>query len=170
MQAYVDFLLFTVKRSKVEPNDQYRALVKMLGEVGAYAKILKKPEQAVHALEESLKIIDEKNLGMAVWAVHSLRYGDALRFKKDFIGAETAFRSVLELSQRKPEIQHMEDFAWQHLGKLKFDEGELAFAKEYFMKALEIRQKKGIKELIDSTQQALHVIKMRQGSVKKYKP
>jgi hypothetical protein len=89
--------------------------------------------------------------------------------KKEFLDAETGFRSVLEMAERHPELKEVEDFAWQHLGKLKFDEGDMKAATDCLNRALELRKKKGIKELIDSTEFALNIIRSKNSLLKKYK-
>lgn len=168
MQAYVDFLIGEIRKLKIEkPAHEgeipanVRAVVKLLGEVGSYAKILKKPEAARNALDKSLSLIDQYQLGLGTWAVHTLRYGDVLRFQNDALGAETAFRSVLEMAERQPAIAELADFAWQHLGKMYFDGKQLKKAEDCFLKALEIRKKKGVKELTESTELALRVLAMK---------
>jgi tetratricopeptide (TPR) repeat protein len=168
MQSYINFLHSRVKLVKTEDIGTSRALVKILGEIGAYGKILGKYEMAAEALRKSLNLIDERHMGVAVWAVHTLRFGDVLRFKKEYLEAEAAFRSVIEMAERHPEIKDLEDFAWQHLGKLKFDEGDLKTAHEYLEKAKELRVKKGLKELLDSTEYALKVTQMKATNKKKY--
>lgn len=165
MLSYVEFMIAEVKFIPAPPpSNRVRPLVKFLGEIGAYAKILRKPEVAVRALEHSLSLIDLHNLGARTWAIHTLRYGDALRFQGDRLGAETAFRSVLEMGTRSPEVAELRDFAFQHLGKLFFDFKEMKPAEECFTKALEIRKRLGVKELIDSTELALRVLKMKADS------
>lgn len=162
MQAYVDFLAAQLKHLPTPvPVDQARVAVKFLGEIGAYAKILRKPDVALHALTRSLDLIDQHRLGMRTWAVHTMRYGDALRFQGEKLAAETAFRSVLEMGARDKDAADLRDFAWQHLGKLHFDYKETAEAETCFLKALEIRKRLGIKELIESTELALRVMKMK---------
>lgn len=168
MLAYVDFLIGEIRKLKIEDPARegeipgnVRAVVKLLGEVGSYAKILKKLEAARNALDKSLSLIDQYQLGLGTWAVHTLRYGDVLRFQNDALGAETAFRSVLEMAERRPELQELADFGWQHLGKLYFDGKEMKKAEECFLKALELRKKKGVKELTDSTELALRVLAMK---------
>lgn len=163
MQAYVDYLTRTIKSlGKVEAGT-VRTTVKLLGEIGSYAKILGKPDMALHALEKSLSLIDQHALGITTWAVHTLRYGDACRFKKDSLAAEAAFRSVIEMKSRAPELAELEDFAWQHLGKLKFDDGDVPAAEKCLAAALELRKKKGVKELLQSTELALRVVRLKAG-------
>jgi tetratricopeptide (TPR) repeat protein len=168
MQSYVNFLLSRTKIAKPSDVGTTRAMVKILGEIGAYGKILGKPEMAIEALRKSLALIDERHMGVGIWAVHTLRYGDALRFKKDYLEAEAAFRSVIEMADRHQEVKELEDFAWQHLGKLKYDEGDLKTANEYFEKAKSIRIQKGIKELLDSTEYAIRTLHMKAINKKKY--
>ncbi|MBX2989302.1 MAG: tetratricopeptide repeat protein [Bdellovibrionaceae bacterium] len=171
MQSYVDFLLKEIKKipfpaapavsDAARPPENLRALVKFLGEVGSYSIILGKHEGAAKALEKSLELIENFQLGSAAWAVHTLRYGDVLRLKKDDLGAETAFRSVLEFQARDASLAELEDFAWQHLGRLRFDQGQLKEAEEFFTKALELRQKKNIPELVSTTQFALDITRRK---------
>lgn len=158
MQAYVDFMWREIKN---DPPPPPRAMVKFLGDVGAYSIVLKKTEAAIQALQRSLALIDEHSLPISTWAVHTIRYGDALCLKKDFLAAETAFRSVLEMASRNPSLRDLEDFCWQHWGKLKFDEGDLPAAKELLEKALVRRQTKGVPELIASTEYALRILEMK---------
>lgn len=157
MQAYLDYLLTEIKKLK---NDQPRLMVRLLGEVGSYARILGKIEAAHQALEKSLSLIDEHQMDLSTWAVHSLRYGEVLRCKKDELGAETAFRSVLEMSQRQQGLRDLTDFALQHLGKLRFDQKRWDEASEFFKQTLAIRKRKNIPELIRSTELALRVTEM----------
>ncbi|MBX3039120.1 MAG: hypothetical protein KF789_00260 [Bdellovibrionaceae bacterium] len=157
MQAYVDLLLNELKKLTAE---QPRLSVKFLGEVGSYARMLGKTEAAHHALEKSLTLIDQHDMGLPLWGVHSLRYGEVMRAKKDELAAETAFHSVLEMSLRHPEIRELEDFALQHLGKLRFSQKKFKEAEDLFRQALAIRKKKAIPELIQSTELALRVLLM----------
>lgn len=163
MQGYVDYLTRTIRSLGHVDAGNVRSTVKLLGEIGSYAKMLGKPDMALHALEKSLSLIDQHGLGIMTWAVHTLRYGDACRFKKDPLAAEAAFRSVLEMKSRAPELTELEDFAWQHLGKLKFDEGDPAAAEKCLTNALELRKKKSQKELLQSTELALRVVRLKAG-------
>jgi tetratricopeptide (TPR) repeat protein len=167
MQAYVDFLLERVTKVKLD-SENLRAMVKIYGEIGTYANILGNYDLAEQYLKKALTLIDEKKLGILSWATNTIRYGDTLRFKKDLLGAETAYRSVLEMAGRFPELKDLEDFAWQHLGKLKITEGDLKIAQDYLSKARALREKKGIKELIDSTDIALKIIQSKLSIKKKY--
>ena len=168
MQAYVDFLEERVKVIDIHEGEAYRAAVKLYGEIGAYAKMLGRPEIAIAALTKSLKIIDDKKMSVSVWAIHTLRYGDALRYNNDALGAETSFRSVIEMADRFSELKDLEDFAWQHLGKLKFEEGDVSGAMDCLNKAKAIRAKKGVKELIDNTDSALKIVQSKLAAKKKY--
>lgn len=162
MQAYVEFLRDQLKNvPRPVPADRVRAVVKLLGEIGAYAVILKKETMAAAALEQSLALIDEHGLGSRAWAIHTLRYGDALRYQKNELGAETAYRSVIELSGRDPEVKDLDHFAWQDLGKLKFEQKNWAEAELCFENALRLRKIIGIKELVEATELVLRVLKMK---------
>lgn len=179
MQAYVDALIAKIREIRVgkpriegpglplQPGDNARVLVKLLGEIGTYSKILRKLEAAERALEKSLALIDEHQLGLEVWAVHTLRFADVRRFQGQSLDAETAYRSVLTLRERHPILGELEDFAWQHLGKLHFDLGEWDKAEAAFNKALEIRRRKNLTELITSTELALTVTRKKRAAAPK---
>lgn len=168
VNRYISFLQERLTIVKPDQPEADKIQVKLLGEIGAYAKDIGKVDLSLQTLQKSLNIIEEKNLGLRQWATHTLRYADALRYKKEFLAAETGFRSVLTMIGRHPELRDFEDFAWQHLGKLKFDEGQLKAATECFEKAKEIRVKKGIKELLESTEYALKVTQIKATNKKKY--
>lgn len=165
MQSYLDFLQQALQRISEPPQeDQIRVSVKLLGEVGSYGKILRKLDLAQQALEKSLALIDKHQLPIEIWAVHTIRYGDVKRFQAEYLDAQASFHAVIEMVQRKPSIAHLEDFAWQHLGKLFFDQKKRQDAEACFQKALALRKKKNIKELIDSTELALRVLAKTKGS------
>lgn len=169
MRSYVDFLQIEVRRVKVPPpspvrdveapSDPARAAVKFLGEIGSYAKILGDLKEAREALEKSLELIESHQLGRIAWAVHTLRYGDVLKFQQEDLAAETAFRSVLEMSLRHSELRELEDFAYQHLGKLAIERKDRKGAEEFLMKALALRKQKKLPELIASTELALRKVR-----------
>lgn len=163
MLAYAELMMSEAKKIiKTGTKTNLRALVKFLGEAGGYYRILGKTEAAKHALEQSLALIDEHKLGINYWSVHTLRYGEVLRMKQDFLGAETAFKAVSEIADRYAEVAELKDFALQHLGKLYFDQKEFKKAREYFDQAMIIRKKKGSKELINSTEFALRALTLRE--------
>lgn len=157
MQAYLDLLLTELKKLTAE---QPRLSVKFLGEIGSYARLLGKTEAAQQALDKSLSLIDQHDMGLRLWGVHSIRYGEVMRAKRDELAAETAFHSVLEMSRRHLEIRDLEDFALQHLGKLRFSQKKFKEAEIFFREALELRKKKAVPELIQSTELALRVLLM----------
>jgi tetratricopeptide (TPR) repeat protein len=162
MLCYVEFMMNEAKKmQKVIPLQNPRALVKFLGEAGSYYRILGKNEPAQCALEECLKLIDAHQLGISYWAVNTIRLGEVLRAQKDFLGAETAFKAVLEMAERNQDVMVMKDFSLQHLGKLYYDQKNFSQARICFQEALEIREKKGDKALIESTQFALRNLNMR---------
>lgn len=167
MRAYVDFVALEAKRVKVgapapvrpaeEAPPPARAAVKLLGEVGSYARILGDLKLARASLERSLELIDEHQLGVLAWAVHTLRFAEVLRDEKDWLGAETACSSVLELSHRDATLRELEDFAWQALGKLRFAQSDFAGAESAFEEALRRRKTKNTPELVASTELALRI-------------
>lgn len=159
MLAYAEFMMSEAKKlQKAGVQQNLRALVKFLGEAGTYYRLLEKTEAAANALEQSLALIEQYKLGINYWAVHTIRYGEVLQQKQDYLGAETAFKAVYEIAERHPDLEELKDFCLQHLGKLYFAQKDYKKARPFFTQALQIRQNKGDKQLIGSTEFAIRAL------------
>lgn len=164
MQAYLDALIKELKNHPSPPTaESVRLLVRDLGNVGTYARILGKYEAAERALDSSLELIEKFQLSPRTWALHTLRMGNVYRDKGDALAAEAHFRSILELGSREAEIKELEDFVWQEMGKLYFDQQNWDQAEIHFLKAYYRRKEKGDEGLMSASRQALKTLKTRMG-------
>ena len=91
--------------------------------------------------------------------INKIRLAHTHQWAKDFSLANELLHQALQLSQSHPRFIRHQDFVLQHFGKLRYDQGLYREAEDFFNKALLLRQKKGIAELIVSTEFSLSVIK-----------
>lgn len=85
-----------------------------------------------------------------------IRLGEAHKYRDEHTIAEALFREALALSA-DGEAQALHDFALQHLGKCLLEMARYDESIAYLERALELRREKGLKPLIDSTEQALNL-------------
>lgn len=133
-----------------------------LGELGSLYRSLQNYPAAQSYFKQALKLaITLKDFKRV--AANLVRLGVAKHYAGQWTEAQACFEQVLEDSRL--EFQAYHDFAWQHLGKLKVEQNELAFASDCFEQALALRQIKQDPELIRSTKLAIHVLEERRTSV-----
>ena len=89
-----------------------------------------------------------------------IRLGEAHKCRDEHVTAEPLFRDALALSE-SGDAAALHDFALQHLGKCLLELGRYDESIECLNAALELRRAKGNLALIDSTERALAVVRMR---------
>lgn len=105
------------------------------------------------ALNLSRSIGEEKLI-----VVNMIRLAHVYQWQQQYTKSEELFDEAIIFCQTKPEIYIYLDFAYQHLGKCKFDQKLYEQALYYFQQAKELRVKKGDSSLIESTQVALNTV------------
>lgn len=90
-----------------------------------------------------------------------IRLGEALKYDSNHKEALNHFNKALEMCKTN-EIEEYLDFVLQHKGKCFMELAMLNEAEECFVKALELRESKGELSLIDSTLQAIGLVKEMQ--------
>ena len=151
-----------------QPEERWdiQTVVQVLGKTAAYMKMLRELDEALKLIETSLSLIEQYDLGPKSFVVQSLRWADILRYRGEFGQAEQVCDDVLEMCEKLESVSFYKDFAFQHLGKLKFDLGQYDIALEYFEKALALRKSKADQALIQSTEFAINVTKTKRPSNK----
>jgi adenylate kinase family enzyme len=130
-------------------------LLSRLGNLANFLKILRRNTEADQFYGLINELINKFNLSEKVKMVNKLRWADNYRYLTQFSVAETWFNDCYKTIRSNPELSRYEDFYFQHLGKVFFDQKKYVRALELFAHALRIRQKKKDKELLASTMQAL---------------
>lgn len=127
--------------------------LKLLGYLGDACRLLGRHDQAVAHQTQAVALASERGDRRAE-LVAFLRLADAHRYRGDLAVAEALFRDALARCQGQ-DLADQEDFARQHLGKCRLDQGDPDEALGHFARALAIRRAKGDPDLIRSTELAL---------------
>jgi tetratricopeptide (TPR) repeat protein len=152
MQQAVEFLQFQLQQETKE-----RAIIQLLGLLGVYARMLHDfplAQKALTSAHDLSRTIGEEKLIV----VNMIRLAHVYQWQQQYTKSEELFEEAITLCQTKPEISTYLDFAYQHLGKCKFDQKQYEQALYYFEQAKELRVKKGDLSLIESTQVALNTV------------
>src|SRR5215471_16931495 len=87
--------------------------------------------------------------------VTELRHAQLLQLAGQLAESEALFADLVARCRGEPTLHPLLDFALQHLGKVLFDQEEYERALARFQEALALREAKGDRELIASTQLAV---------------
>ena len=156
MQQAIEFLQSEFDNSVRDIERQIR----ISGLIGAYARMLHDFETAQQALTTALNLCDRfghKKLRI----VNSIRLAHLYQWQQQYKLSEALFTWVLKQCQTNPEFKSYLDFVCQHFGKCLFDQAKYQEARDYFNRAFKLRQRKGDRSLIDSTQLALDVVQRK---------
>ena len=133
---------------------------KMLSMISVYERILRKLDESEKHVEEAAYLFfDQKDKRSFI--VAKIRQAHTLHWKGNFTRAEKILREFLIKSSEDKILAEYKDFYYQHLGKCFFDQSMFSDARDYFLKALDIRLTKNSKELLDSTNFALKVVQQK---------
>jgi tetratricopeptide (TPR) repeat protein len=120
---------------------------RLLRQVGRGLLALGEYAEALSYLERALRLAGA-DPGARTKVLINL--GDAYRYAGDLSRAEPRYLEALHIAPAE-----LRDFALQHLGKHRIDQGRLDEAEDLLREALDLRTTKGDPELISCTQQAL---------------
>ena len=158
MRQAISFL-----QSKLDSNrEDLPQQISLLGLIGGYARMLHDFSTAATALNSALNLchrLKDERLKIA----NLIRLAHLYQWQKQYDRSEALLDKVLIECKNNPLLELYCNFAYQHLGKCKFDQAKYKQAQHCFGKALKLRQIKGDRSLIDSTQLALNVTQQRIG-------
>lgn len=140
--------------------------IKIMMNIGGYSRMLNNLKEAEYFLNEAMNLINKHDMQLKFWVINRIRLAHLHQFKKDYKTSEKAFHEIIEICKSRKEVSSYLHFAFQHIGKLYFDMRKYDLALQSFKGALKIRRKIGNKNLIESTQFAIH----RTKEVMKIKP
>ena len=127
------------------------------GVLGNIYRIKGQPKQAISYLTACVEYaVNKKSPSMEIVAL--IRLGEAFKYNDAHDLALEKFHRALEICEAE-HLNKYADFALQHKGKCLMELERLKEAEACFTKALELRNIKGDTRLIDSTQQALDLVK-----------
>jgi tetratricopeptide (TPR) repeat protein len=134
-------------------RDDAASIVRMLGYLGNAYRILGYADEAVAVLTEAVEQARAAGDQRAALA-NRIRLGEALKYQGDIAQAERLFREAARVAQHT-DLGDYRDFALQHLGKCRLEQGDAAEAVPLLEQALALRHDKGDPDLIASTTSAL---------------
>lgn len=147
--ADAKFLLKTT----IEDSDKYF----LYGTVGNLYRICEEPQKALNYLKFCLCLALEQG-NTTRETVTLIRLGEALKYDEKHDKALELFEKSFKNCKDNMLDTYL-DFALQHKGKCLMEMGRLDEAEIDFIKALKLRQFKGDITLIDSTENALELVK-----------
>lgn len=129
----------------------------LYGVLGNLHRILGQPKEAINyltfCLDHAVEVGDFTKKVVAL-----IRLGEAFKYDNNHGMALEKFNNALEICEAH-QINEYLDFVWQHKGKCLLELERPKDAEKCFVKALELRNSKGNAALIDSTQQAIDLVK-----------
>ncbi|MUV39098.1 hypothetical protein JNUCC1_02970 [Lentibacillus sp. JNUCC-1] len=127
------------------------------GALGNLYRIDAQTKKAIDCLSYSLNLaVEERNFTREI--VSLIRLGEAFKYDQQHHKALDLFNAALDKCEANNVNAYL-DFALQHKGKCLLELARLDDAEECFVKALELRKEKREVSLIDSTEQALRLVK-----------
>jgi tetratricopeptide (TPR) repeat protein len=131
------------------------AALVLLGYLGVAHRLLGETKEATRLLRCALAMARSAGNKRAE-AIMLIRLGEALRYGGDLDAAEPHYReAVVIVRANLGSLAILEDFAFQHLGKCRMEQGDTVEAVSCLERALELRRAKGDPSLIASTESAL---------------
>jgi len=129
----------------------------LYGVLGNLYRISGQSKKAINYLTYCLERANkERNFTREV--ISLIRLGEAFKYDNNHKLALDQFNKALEICKTN-KINRYLDFALQHKGKCLMELARLKDAEKCFAKALELRNAKGDSTLIDSTQQAIDLLR-----------
>ncbi len=125
-----EYLCYLEERMHATEDRSSKA--ELMGEYGVWLRCLGELEKAREVLSRALELASQEGVGCKVR--QSIRLAHVLQWQKGYGESERLFREVIETCER--------DFAWQHFGKMLFDQKLYAQALDAFEKALALRNER----------------------------
>jgi tetratricopeptide (TPR) repeat protein len=149
MRLAVNWLICQQKNSLDVPVQQ-----QLLGLIGVYSRMLGDLNSAHDYLQQSLALSEQLEDERSK-TVTRIRLAHVYQWQKQYNLCDRLLVEEIYRCQTQPILKPYLDFAYQHAGKSKYEQGDYQTAYQYFLQALIIRQQKGNAELLDSTHLAL---------------
>lgn len=137
-----------------DDKDHKEEKYSLCGMLGNCYRIVGQPQKAIHYLTLALKIAwEEENSSKKV--VTYIRLGEAWKYNDEHEKAMDMFTVAMKIVSEN-ELGKYNDFVLQHQGKCLMEMGKWDEAKQCFQEVLEIRKKKAVPSLIESTELSLN--------------
>lgn len=149
-----------IKEKMAEKDISLAKSAVLMGHIGVFCRILGDLEQSELMLKEALVIFENEELQPQIIQTE-IRLASTYHWMKNYKGSTELLLDSIKKINKSSDAKSKKflDFSYQHLGKLKLEQGFLEVSLDYFMKALETRVIKGEVSLVESTEKALTLVK-----------
>lgn len=130
------------------------------GLAGTLHRILGNLETAEQLLLSAIKS-SEKSFNLRGSIRNKIRLAHVLQCLKRYEESDKIFEDVIESCMQNSELEGLVDFAYQHYGKSLFERNRYEEALKMFHSALELRNRKGDSELVNSAMLAIVIVERR---------
>lgn len=144
-----------LKKRALEEEDECAA-AKTYGHIGVYERILGELTSSERHLLLAIYLYDRHADTIGEF-LNTIRLGHTYHWQEQWDKANETFQLLIEQLKADEDLHIYEDFVYQHYGKCLLDQRIVSRAHHYFQRALEIRLKKGDKELIESTNSCIRL-------------
>lgn len=158
MGKAVNFLKLQLQNNDLEASQK----LQIMGLIGVYSRVLHDFTNARHYLTEAVALSEQSGNEKSQIS-NQIRLAHVYQWEENYAVSDRMFSDAIKKCQTHPQLKQYLDFAYQHAGKNKFDQGKYTEALNLFQKALKIRLIKSDRELIDSTQLALEITQDKLG-------
>lgn len=134
--------------------------LQIIGLIGVYSRILCDFKTARIFLTEAI-ILSKQCDNQKSQISNQIRLAHVYQWERNYAVSDKMFSNAVSLCDKNPQFKPCLDFAYQHAGKNKFDQGKYIEAHDFFQKALQLRLIKNNQELIESNQLALQTVRQR---------
>lgn len=131
---------------------------KLLSKIGELYRIYGDNANSEKYLLRALSLID-KSKNKTEYFVATFRLAHTYQKQKKFDLSKRLFNELEILCKENDDLKNYQDYLYQHIGKLNFDQRKYKEAMSFFKKALKLRKMKSDKNLMDSTELAIQVTK-----------
>lgn len=147
--------IFALETQVFAEQDLYERM-KLYGLLGTYCRImghLSQAETHIYLALTAANALRDKSAQI----VNLLRLAHVYQWQGRYATADRLFEQIIFVCEIAKDnlptspIGAYLDFAYQHMGKSKFDQGDYARAAKFFQRALNIRKEKGDPDLIASS-------------------
>lgn len=144
---------------ELAPDDTKKAAV-LLAQIGGYARIMGDFDLSEKCYHDAIKSFESLKATEQVFAT-KLRLAVTYQFQKKFTKSTEIYEKAIKImrSSKSPAVRNYLDFALQHFGKQKFEQGFFQEALDFFMETYELRIVKGDLDLVASTEFAINKTK-----------
>lgn len=157
MSAAVTWLAEALAQSGLTIEERIRTL----GLLGGFCRILGRLDEATTHLKAALALAREAGNAQAALA-NQIRLAHVYQWQREFERADALYVGAIRACGRDAGLAIYLDFALQHYGKSKFDQGDYALAVECFTQALTLRERRNAPEdQLASTRLALATARQR---------